>query len=112
MAKYVCKEYKIFMHGKHYRILIPDVKINEMWVLPEAGYWCADGTYVQGDQQALRWLRNAYTALALHPDVIVYFPLRKVKQIYNVPWPVPPDLVLYNYQIQFKRSEWKKLRLS
>ena len=112
MGKFVFHEYKINLHGRDYDILVPSVKIEEMWVLPmEERTKCDSWDIVEGNRLAMQWVRNAYITLAQEADKIIYFTVRQIPPAFDLKlWTVPPDLVLYNHQVQLKRKNWKKLK--
>lgn len=112
MGKFVFDEYHIMLHGKEYDILVPSVKITEMWAFPmrEMGK-CDNWDVIEGNRLAMQWVRNAYITLYQQSNKIIYFSLRDIPPAYELQlWTLPPDLVLYNHQIQFKRNNWKKLK--
>lgn len=112
MGKFVFKEYHIKLHGKEHDILVPSVNITEMWAFPMSERNKLDNwDMIQGNRLAMQWVRNAYIALYQEPYKIIYFPLRDIPPAYELKlWTLPPDLVLYNHQTQFKRKNWKKLK--
>lgn len=112
MGKFVFKEYHIKLHGKEYDVLVPSINITEMWAFPMRDLGkCDNWDVIEGNRLAMQWVRNAYITLYQEPNKIIYFSLRDIPPAYELQlWTLPPDLVLYNHQIQFKRKNWKKLK--
>ncbi len=112
MGKFVFNEYHIKLHGKEYDILVPSENITEMWAFPMLDLSkCDSWDVIEGNRLAMQWVRNAYITLYQEPNKIIYFSLRDIPPAYELQlWTLPPDLVLYNHQIQFKRKKWKKLK--
>ena len=63
---------------------------------------------IDGDMEAFRWLKYAMAALAVSPDRIVYFPIRKKHTA--LCYAPNYDAVLTRPELQLRRSEWVDLR--
>jgi len=84
-------------------------------VLPAGKYvwafhdWSEDQYEIDGDTAAYRMLKYAAAVLADDPNVMVYVPARKNPGI-GTYYGMGLDAVLLRPELQFRRSEWVRLR--
>lgn len=101
-------KYTVYSKAKkrEYKILIFPAEEN-MWAyddFPEM-----DMLLVDGNKDAYKALKLAYGILAQFPEIIIYFPIRKVTGKKGAFWN-SHDLVLMRPELQFRRSEWYSLK--
>ena len=113
MGKIIWKQYFVSLHGKKYDILIPDMVLENMWMIPRGfRYKHSEGSELLGDRDAMEWLKNTYLTLALESDKMIYFPFMDNHPVNEKLGIVnkAPQLLFYNHNIQFNRNEWKDIK--
>lgn len=97
--------YSVYGKKRKYDILrFPDEKY--MWAYdPHPG---EDFFMIDGDKKALRNLAIAFAILSVDPSKIIYFPIKKnVDEVFF--WE-STHLLLVRPELQFRRSEWFRLK--
>ena len=79
-------------------------KLEHAWAYDEFDYQRYE---IDGGYETYLWLKYAMAALIASPDKIIYFPIRKTSGRYLLP---SYDAVFTRIELQFRRSEWVRLR--
>ena len=79
-------------------------KLEHAWAYDEFDYQRYE---IDGGYETYLWLKYAMAALIASPDKIIYFPSRKTSGRYLLP---SYDAVFTRMELQFRRSEWVRLR--
>lgn len=93
------------VRGKHrdfYVLCFP--KLEHAWAYDEKSY---NRYEIDGGYEIYLWLKYAMVTLIASPDKSIYFPIRKTSDRYLV---LSYDAVLTRMELQFRRSEWVRLR--
>lgn len=98
-------QYSVYGKKRLYEILVFPAE-KYMWACDP--YPGEDFYMIDGNRQALRNLAIAFAILAANPFKIIYFPIKKVKGKEYF-WD-SFQLVLLRPELQFRRSEWFRLK--
>ena len=97
------------VRGKHrdFHVLVFP-RLKHAWA-----YYCGDNFLydyaVDTDIVGCKWLRYAMAALIAAPDKIVYFPIRTPGGFHGY-YPINYDAIYVRPELQFRQSEWIRLR--
>ena len=98
-------QYEIYEKNREYKV-IEFPFIEHMWAFHT---WPAeDEAAIDGGVEVFRYMEYAMTILADHPDRLIYFPCKQ--QGIGRFYPDCYNLVLCRAELQFRRSQWARIR--